>query len=75
MMSRTLLLSSFVQFSLATAHVIISLLELMTAFATSASAADNYFADPGGNELFVGGFYVYIVNVSSKVIVSSISFD
>lgn len=75
MMSRTLLLSSFVQFSLATAHVIISLLELMAAFATSASAADNYFADPGGNDLFVGGFYVYIVNVSAKGSVSPMSFD
>lgn len=63
---KTLLLSSVVQFSLATAHVIISLLELMTAFATSASAADNYFADPGGNELFVGGFYVYIVNTFAQ---------
>jgi hypothetical protein len=64
MMSRTLLFSSVVQFSLATTHVIISLLELMAAFATSASAADDYFADPGGNDLYVGGFYVYIVNVS-----------
>lgn len=63
---KTLLLSSVVQFSLATAHVIISLLELMTAFATSASAADKYFADPGGNELFVGGFYVYIVNTFAQ---------
>ncbi|KAG1817413.1 hypothetical protein DFJ58DRAFT_673453 [Suillus subalutaceus] len=66
MMSRTLLLSSVVQFSLATAHIIISLLELMAAFATSASAADNYFADPGGNELFVGGFFVYIVNTFAQ---------
>jgi hypothetical protein len=65
-MSRTLLFSSIVQFSLATAHIIISLLELMVAFATSASAADNYFADPGGNELYVGGFFVYVVNVSGK---------
>jgi hypothetical protein len=65
-MSRTLLFSSIVQFSLATAHIIISLLELMAAFATSASAADNYFADPGGNELYVGGFFVYVVNVSGK---------
>ncbi|KAG1837910.1 hypothetical protein DFJ58DRAFT_846273 [Suillus subalutaceus] len=56
---KTLLFSSVVQFSLATAHVIISLLELMAAFATSASAADNYFANPGGNELFVGGFYTF----------------
>ncbi|KAG2033513.1 hypothetical protein BDR03DRAFT_1014253 [Suillus americanus] len=63
---KTLLFSSVVQFSLATAHVIISLLELMTAFATSASAADNYFADPGGNELFVGGFFVYIVNTFAQ---------
>ncbi|KAG1851181.1 hypothetical protein F4604DRAFT_1309383 [Suillus subluteus] len=66
MMSRTLLFSSVVQFSLATAHVIISLLELMAAFATSASAADNYFANPGGNELFVGGFFVYVVNTFAQ---------
>lgn len=70
-----LLFSSVVQFSLATAHVIISLLELIAAFATSASAANNYFADPGANELFVGGFFVYIVNVSSEVSASLISFD
>jgi hypothetical protein len=47
----------------------------MAAFATSASAADNYFADPGGNELYVGGFYVYIVNVSSKASASPMLFD
>ncbi|KAG1878155.1 hypothetical protein F4604DRAFT_1580093, partial [Suillus subluteus] len=47
-------------------HVIISLLELMAAFATSASAADNYFTDPGGNKLFVGGFFVYIVNTFAQ---------
>ncbi|KAG1812507.1 uncharacterized protein BJ212DRAFT_454021 [Suillus subaureus] len=63
---KTLLFSSVVQFSLATAHVIISLLELMAAFATSASAADNYFADPGGNELYVGGFFVYVVNTFAQ---------
>lgn len=61
-----LLFSSVVQFSLATAHVIISLLELIAAFATSASAADDYFADPGANELFVGGFFVYIVNTFAQ---------
>ncbi|KAG1727611.1 hypothetical protein EDB19DRAFT_1749752 [Suillus lakei] len=38
----------------------------MAAFATSASAANNYFANPGGNELFVGGFYVYIVNTFAQ---------
>jgi hypothetical protein len=63
---KTLLFSSIVQFSLATAHIIISLLELMAAFATSASAADNYFADPGGNELYVGGFFVYVVNTFAQ---------
>ncbi|KAG2028413.1 hypothetical protein BDR03DRAFT_1025443, partial [Suillus americanus] len=63
---KTLLFSSVVQFSLATAHVIISLLELMAAFTTSASAADSYFAEPGGNELFVGGFFVYIVNTFAQ---------
>ncbi|KAG1799846.1 uncharacterized protein HD556DRAFT_1230974, partial [Suillus plorans] len=63
---KMLLFSSVVQFSLATAHVIISLLELIAAFATSASAADNYFADPGANELFVSGFFVYIVNTFAQ---------
>jgi hypothetical protein len=38
----------------------------MAAFATSASAADDYFADPGGNELYVGGFFVYVVNTFAQ---------
>lgn len=38
----------------------------MAAFTTSASAADSYFAEPGGNELFVGGFFVYIVNTFAQ---------
>ncbi|KAG2358904.1 hypothetical protein BDR07DRAFT_1462730 [Suillus spraguei] len=63
---KTLLFSSVIQFSLATAHVIISLLQLMTAFATSASAADKYFANPGGNKLYVAGFFVYVFNTFAQ---------
>ncbi|KAG0702965.1 hypothetical protein DFH29DRAFT_1044377 [Suillus ampliporus] len=65
-MSRTLLLSTIIQFSLATAHVILSLLQLMAAFTTSASAANQYFTNPGGNELFVSGFFVYVVNTFAQ---------
>ncbi|KAG1745537.1 uncharacterized protein EDB91DRAFT_1121414 [Suillus paluster] len=63
---KTLLLSSIVQFSLATAHVMISLLELMAAFTTSTSAANQYFTNPGGNQLFVSGFFVYVVNTFAQ---------
>ncbi|KIJ67461.1 hypothetical protein HYDPIDRAFT_84009 [Hydnomerulius pinastri MD-312] len=61
---RILLFASFVQFVLAAAHVIISLVQLLQAFTHSVDAgrAEAYYSDPGGNNLFIAGFVVYITN-------------
>lgn len=57
------LTAAIVQFSLSTAHVIITLIELLQAF-TYGVDPDVYYSNPGANKAFVVGFYIYIINVS-----------
>ncbi|KIJ14356.1 hypothetical protein PAXINDRAFT_115993 [Paxillus involutus ATCC 200175] len=59
--SRRVLLAAIVQFALATTHVIITLIELFQAFTYSVDAND-YYSNPGGNNIFIAGSFVYIVN-------------
>lgn len=57
------LTAAIVQFSLSTAHVIITLVELLEAF-TYGVDPDVYYSKPGASKSFVIGFYIYIINVS-----------
>lgn len=57
------LTAAVVQFSLSTAHVIITLVQLLQAFARGVDP-DVYYSNPGGSKAFIIGFYVYVINVS-----------
>ncbi|KAF9219564.1 hypothetical protein BS17DRAFT_789005 [Gyrodon lividus] len=59
---RILLFASLIQFLLAAARTIISVAELLQAFTFSVNGAVMYFSNPGGNDLFIAGFAVYITN-------------
>ncbi|KAF8835554.1 hypothetical protein BDN67DRAFT_975196 [Paxillus ammoniavirescens] len=59
---RILLFTSLVQFLLAAARASISIAELLQALTSSLYGADSYYSDPGGNDLFIAGFAVYITN-------------
>ncbi|KAF9231911.1 hypothetical protein BU15DRAFT_81850 [Melanogaster broomeanus] len=59
---KILLLASILQFLLAAARAIISIAELLESFTYSLYGADIYYLDPGGNELFIAGFAVYVTN-------------
>ncbi|EGO03251.1 hypothetical protein SERLA73DRAFT_69153 [Serpula lacrymans var. lacrymans S7.3] len=65
---RLLLSTSTLSISIATAHVILSFLQLLKAFTDPAIAsqpdgADKYFSIQGGNGLFVAGTGLYVTNL------------
>ncbi|KAG8213670.1 hypothetical protein J3R82DRAFT_10366 [Butyriboletus roseoflavus] len=55
------LAAAIVQFSLSTAHVIVSLVKLLQAFAKGVDP-DVYYSNPSANSIFVVGFYIYVIN-------------
>ncbi|KIK91305.1 hypothetical protein PAXRUDRAFT_830961 [Paxillus rubicundulus Ve08.2h10] len=59
---RILLLTSLLQFLLAAARASISVAELLQALTYPIYEADSYYSDPGGNDLFIAGFAVYVTN-------------
>jgi len=59
--SRRVLAAAIVQFSLSTAHVIVTLVELLQAFAPGVNP-DVYYSGRGVNNVFIAGFYIYVIN-------------
>jgi len=59
--SHRVLTAAIVQFSLSTAHVIVTLVELLQAFAPGVDP-DMYYSNPGANKVFIAGFYIYVIN-------------
>ena len=57
------LAAAVLQFSLSTAHVIISLVKMLQAFAQGVDP-DVYYSNMSASNIFVVGFYVYVINVS-----------
>ncbi|KAH0827488.1 hypothetical protein J3R83DRAFT_4198 [Lanmaoa asiatica] len=53
--------AAIVQFSLSTAHVINTLVELLQVF-TYGVDPNVYYSNPGANKAFIVGFYIYVIN-------------